>query len=34
MTKKVFLGTMLAFALPLMLRAETWKGVPVVDSMC
>ncbi len=34
MVKRIFFGTLLAAFLPLVARAETWKGVPVVDSMC
>ncbi len=34
MIKKVILGMSFAAFLPLLVHAETWKGVPVVDSMC
>jgi len=32
--KKVFLCLTLVLALPLLARAETWNGVPFVDSNC
>ncbi len=34
MIKKVILGMSFAAFLPLLAHAETWRGVPVVDTMC
>ncbi len=34
MVKKMILGMSFAAFLPLLVHAETWKAVPVVDSMC
>ncbi len=32
--RKVFLTLFFALALPLVVKAETWTGVPVVDNSC
>lgn len=32
--RKLVLGMVIGFAVPLLVHAETWQGVPIVDSQC
>lgn len=34
MVKKLVLVLVIAFAVPFLVHAETWQGVPVVDNQC
>ena len=34
MMKKLILGLVIVFAVPFLVHAETWQGVPIMDTQC